>query len=80
MLQMNDRYSEVGQSIPLPFGLEPSDAAGLLAHELADRDGEDYLLYECDGQWILGIAPGPVSNSTRVNYGSTSTAPPSTGC
>ncbi|BBZ68030.1 putative anthranilate synthase component I TrpE2/ Salicylate synthase MbtI [Mycolicibacterium insubricum] len=55
MLQMNDRYSEVGQSIPLPFGLEPSDAAGLLAHELADRDGEDYLLYECDGQWILGI-------------------------
>ncbi len=41
--------------IPLPAGLSPADAAGVLAREIAERDGEDYLVYERGGEWILAL-------------------------
>ncbi len=32
---------------------EPADLAAHLAAALPERDGEDYMLYERDGQWLL---------------------------
>jgi salicylate synthetase len=40
---------------PLPAGIAPADLAAELAAALAEADGEEYLLYERDGQWILAI-------------------------
>jgi salicylate synthetase len=42
-------------SFPLPVGIAPADLAAELAAALAEADGEEYLLYERDGQWILAI-------------------------
>ncbi len=42
-------------SFPLPAGIAPADLAAELAAALAEADGEEYLLYERDGQWILAI-------------------------
>jgi salicylate synthetase len=40
-------------SIPLPAYIEPADLAAELAAVLPERDGEEYLLYEHDEQWVL---------------------------
>jgi salicylate synthetase len=40
-------------SIPLPAYIEPADLAAELAAVLPERDGEEYLLYEYDEQWVL---------------------------
>ncbi|WP_163758033.1 salicylate synthase [Mycobacterium botniense] len=40
-------------SIPLPPDLAPADLAAALAAELPERAGEEYLLYEHAGQWVL---------------------------
>ncbi|PJE24029.1 MAG: salicylate synthase [Mycobacterium sp.] len=39
--------------LPLPAGVEPADLAAELAAVLVEPDGEEYLLYEHDGQWEL---------------------------
>jgi salicylate synthetase len=41
------------QSFPLPTDIAPADLAAELAAALPERDGEEYLLYEHDGQWVL---------------------------
>ncbi|BBZ13241.1 salicylate synthase [Mycobacterium branderi] len=43
------------QSFRLPPGIAPADLAAELAAALPERDGEEYLLYEHDGQWVLAI-------------------------
>ena len=40
-------------SFPLPTEIEPADLAAELAAALPERDGEEYLLYEQDGQYVL---------------------------
>jgi salicylate synthetase len=40
-------------SIPLPAEISPADVAGELAAALFEPTGEEYLLYECDGQWVV---------------------------
>lgn len=39
--------------IPLPPGIHPPDLAAELAAVLPERFGEEYVLYEHDGQWVL---------------------------
>jgi salicylate synthetase len=39
--------------IPLPAHVHPADLAAQLAALLPERVGEEYLLYEHDGQWVL---------------------------
>ncbi|OBI45068.1 salicylate synthase [Mycobacterium sp. E796] len=39
--------------IPLPPGIDPADLAAQLAAALPERSGEQYLLYERNGQWVL---------------------------
>lgn len=39
--------------IPLPANIEPADLAAELAAVLPERTGEEYLLYERGGQWVL---------------------------
>ncbi|HEY2501445.1 MAG TPA: salicylate synthase [Mycobacterium sp.] len=39
--------------IPLPAHIEPADLAAELAAALPERFGEEYLLYEHGGQWVL---------------------------
>jgi salicylate synthetase len=40
-------------SIPLPAHVNPADLAAQLAAILPERAGDEYLLYEHDGQWML---------------------------
>jgi salicylate synthetase len=42
-------------SFPLPAEIAPADLAAELAAALPERDGEEYLLYEHDGQWVLAV-------------------------
>jgi salicylate synthetase len=42
-------------SFPLPTGIAPADLAAELAAALPERDGDEYLLYERDGEWVLAI-------------------------
>jgi salicylate synthetase len=42
-------------SYPLPADIAPADLAAELVAALPERDGEQYLLYEQDGQWVLAI-------------------------
>jgi len=42
-------------SFPLPTRIAPADLAAALAATLPERDGEEYLLYEHDGQWVLAF-------------------------
>lgn len=42
-------------SFRLPPGIAPADLAAELVAALPERDGEEYLLYEHDGQWVLAI-------------------------
>ncbi|MGC2654227.1 MAG: salicylate synthase [Mycobacterium sp.] len=56
MTQVRAETGQTGSaavSIPLPSGVDPGDVAAELAATLPDRDGEDYLLYERDGQWVV---------------------------
>jgi salicylate synthetase len=39
--------------IPLPAHIDPGDLAAELAAVLPERVGEEYLLYEHEGQWVL---------------------------
>ena len=39
--------------IPLPAHVDPADLAAELAAVLPERVGEEYLLYEHAGQWVL---------------------------
>jgi salicylate synthetase len=39
--------------IPLPADVDPADLAAALATVLPERFGEEYLLYENAGQWVL---------------------------
>ncbi len=40
-------------SIPLPAHIDPAGLAAELAAALPERAGDEYLLYEHDGQWVL---------------------------
>jgi salicylate synthetase len=40
-------------AVPLPAHIDPADLAAELAAVLPERVGEEYLLYEQDGQWVL---------------------------
>ncbi|MEB4209582.1 salicylate synthase [Mycobacterium sp. 94-17] len=40
-------------SIPLPPSVDPADLAAELVVVLSERAGEEYLLYERDGEWVL---------------------------
>jgi salicylate synthetase len=42
-------------SFPLPTEIAPADLAAELAAALPERDGDEYLLYEQDGQWVLAL-------------------------
>lgn len=44
---------DLSLSFPLPIGVAPADVAAELAAALSERDGDEYLLYEHDGQWVL---------------------------
>jgi salicylate synthetase len=39
--------------IPLPIHVDPADLAAELVAVLPERVGEEYLLYEHDGEWVL---------------------------
>lgn len=41
--------------VALPAHLQPADLAADLAAALAEPDGQEYLLYERDGVWTLGV-------------------------
>jgi salicylate synthetase len=40
-------------SFVLPPGVTPADLMAELSRALPERDGDDYLVYEHDGEWIL---------------------------
>ncbi len=40
-------------SIPLPAHIDPADLAAELAVVLSERVGDEYLLYERGGEWVL---------------------------
>jgi len=42
-------------SFPLPAEIPPADLAAELAAALPERDGDEYLLYEHDDQWVLAV-------------------------
>jgi len=45
--------STASLSIPLPADTNPADLAAELAAALFEPTGEEYLLYEYDGQWVV---------------------------
>ena len=56
MTEVSVETSSVGITsppIPLPAHIDPGDLAAELAAVLPERVGEEYLLYEHDGQWVL---------------------------
>lgn len=56
MTEVGVKTSPVGApslSFPLPTEIAPAELAAELAAALPERDGEEYLLYEHDGQWVL---------------------------
>ena len=58
MTEVGVETSPVGTpslSFPLPAEIAPADLAAELAAALPERDGEEYLLYEHDGQWVLAV-------------------------
>jgi salicylate synthetase len=52
-----DANQAFAASLPfsLPVDTAPADLAAELVAALPERDGEQYLLYERDGQWVLAI-------------------------
>lgn len=58
MTEVGVETSAVGTpslSFPLPAEIAPADLAAELAAALPERDGEQYLLYEQDGQYVLAF-------------------------
>ena len=58
MTEVGVETSPVGTpslSLPLPAEIAPADLAAELAATLPERDGEEYLLYEHDGQWVIAL-------------------------
>lgn len=56
MTEVSVQTSSVGAeslSFRLPADIAPADFAAELAAALPECDGEEYLLYEHDGQWVL---------------------------
>ncbi|OBI43558.1 salicylate synthase [Mycobacterium kyorinense] len=56
MTDVSVQTSSVGaesRSFRLPADIAPADLAAELAAALPECDGEEYLLYEHDGQWVL---------------------------
>jgi salicylate synthetase len=51
----NNVAGALSLSIPLPAEINPADLAAELAAALPERMGDEYLLYEQDGEWILAI-------------------------
>lgn len=47
--------STASLSIPLPVGIDPADLAAELVAVLIEPVGEQYLLYERDGQWVVAV-------------------------
>ncbi|MGV9798979.1 salicylate synthase [Mycobacterium sp. NPDC003449] len=49
--------AETAESIELalPAGVGPADLVAELARVLPERDGEDYVVYERDGEWSLAV-------------------------
>lgn len=45
--------SAASLAIPLSADIDPTDLAAALAAELIEPVGQEYLLYEQDGQWVL---------------------------
>ncbi|WP_186243838.1 salicylate synthase [Mycobacterium simulans] len=45
--------STASVSIPMPAHIDPADLAAELAAVVMEPAGEEYLLYEYDGQWVL---------------------------
>lgn len=62
--------STASSSIPMPAGVNPADLAAELAAVVTESVDEDYLLYECDGQWVLAAGVQAMveldSNELRV--------------
>jgi salicylate synthetase len=50
-----DQASAASLPFSLPVDTAPADLAAELVAALPERDGEQYLLYERDGQWVLAI-------------------------
>ncbi|MGC2797179.1 MAG: chorismate-binding protein, partial [Mycobacterium sp.] len=58
MTEVGVETSQAGaasRSFPLPADLTPADLAAELVAALPECDGEQYLLYEHDGQWVLAV-------------------------
>ncbi|WP_406814855.1 salicylate synthase [Mycobacterium sp. M23085] len=56
MTEVSVKTSSAGSespSIPLPPHIDPADLAAELAVVLSERVGEEYLLYERGGEWVL---------------------------
>ncbi len=53
MTELSVETSSASPSIPLPAHVDPADVAAGLAAALPERAGDEYLLYEHDGQWVL---------------------------
>ena len=58
MTEVGVETSSVGApslSFPLPTEIAPADLTAELAAALPERDGDEYLLYEHDGEWVLAL-------------------------
>ena len=44
---------DAAATVELPTGSRPADVIAQLVAELPERDGDDYLVYERDGEWTL---------------------------
>ena len=56
MTEVSVETSSAGSTsppLPLPVHIDPADLAAELAAVLPERIGEEYLLYERDGEWVL---------------------------
>jgi salicylate synthetase len=51
--QVTTETSAEDLSFVVPPGVAPADLVAELASAVPERDGEEYLVYEHDGQWIL---------------------------
>ncbi len=53
MIELSVEASSASPPIPLPACVDPAGLAAELAAALPERVGDEYLLYEHDGQWVL---------------------------
>jgi salicylate synthetase len=44
---------DAAATVALPAGVTPADVIAELVAALPERDGDDYLVYERDGEWTL---------------------------